>query len=253
MAEPEHFPLYFPAEAPRPFTSEAHLRRVAKIAHLGSGSKLLELGGAASLFFAKELGCSLTVVDPSDEAVQLFKEQVKQAGLGKKVKVQKGSFDKLGFEEAEFDGILCLGNVPCSLEQATQSFRRLLAPRGRLVLTYPLRVGRAAISHIADFWKDRRLGEALRPPALALQCFEQAGYEPEGCESLSDLELDDLYHELERALPKATPDEMAQSALVREEIEKFRSQGNRSSVSFGLLVGRRKEPGEKPPPSRDGG
>ena len=38
-----------------------------------------------------------------------------------------------------------------------------------------------------------------------------------------------------------------------EDIRAFRGQGNLAHVSYALCVGRRKEPGEKPPVSRDRG
>ena len=66
-------------------------------------------------------------------------------------------------------------------------------------------------------------------------------------ESLEDPLLDEFYRSVEQALPA---DASAKAARVKEEVALFRGQGGRSTVSFAAIVGRRREPGEKPPAAR---
>ncbi|MFZ5469224.1 MAG: SAM-dependent methyltransferase [Myxococcota bacterium] len=230
MSSAGHFPLYFPQEAGRPFQSEDLYRRLARTAGWTKKSRVLELcGGEAGQFYARELGCSIAAVDVDGGAVE--------------------ALTALPFQSGELDGVVCLGRVPMSLATAVPALRRFLAPRGRLALTYPVKVGKLPAKRAVDFWEEKRLGEKLLSPREALQVFERAGYEPEGCETLSDAELDAFYRELEPLLEQAS----MQAALLREELEVHRSQGGKASVTFGLVIGRRKEPGERPPPSRDTG
>jgi hypothetical protein len=41
--------------------------------------------------------------------------------------------------------------------------------------------------------------------------------------------------------------------VIRQEISVHREQNGKAGVSYAFLIGRRKEPGEKPPASRDRG
>jgi hypothetical protein len=69
-------------------------------------------------------------------------------------------------------------------------------------------------------------------------------------ESLTELELDNLYRDLEPRLQSAPAQD---AAVVREEIAVHREHNGKAGVSYAFLIGRRKEPGEKPPASRDRG
>ena len=73
-------------------------------------------------------------------------------------------------------------------------------------------------------------------------------------EVLDAIELDRFYQNLERWAARF-PDAMkpAKAELLSEEVNIHRSQGTKATVTLGLVFGRRKEPGEKPPLSRDTG
>ena len=59
------------------------------------------------------------------------------------------------------------------------------------------------------------------------------------------------YRELEALLGKTGDTNAAGALALRGEIALHRT--GKTGVSIGFIVARRKEPGEKPPPSRDGG
>src|SRR2546426_640172 len=68
---PEPFPLFFPADARRAFGSEDFARRIARIAHLGGGSRVLELSaGATAIFLAREFGCTAVLADTDERQVE---------------------------------------------------------------------------------------------------------------------------------------------------------------------------------------
>ena len=119
-----------------------------------------------------------------------------------------------------------------------------------LGITAIVKVGRVNNEPVLAAWKER-LGEGLLNPRQTLMSVEAEGYEPELIETLGDNELDEYYRELETILGK-TQDNNAMGALaLRSEIALHRT--GKTGVTIAFIVARRKEPGEKPPPSRDGG
>jgi cyclopropane fatty-acyl-phospholipid synthase-like methyltransferase len=252
MSPAEPFPLYFPGDARRPFSSEAAARRFAKVAQLEEGGRVLELGcgstGPASVVLAQEFGCSVVAVDLDEELVARMRETVRSFGLDGRVEARCMELGRLAFREGEFDAIVCQGRVLMALPEALRTLRPLLAQQGRVGITYPVRVGRVTPRAVLDFW-ERRLGAPLVLPRELLHVLAQSGFEPESVESLQDAELDALYRELEPHLAKAPPERVG---WLREEIALHRESGT-ATASYAFAVGRRKEPGEKPPASRDRG
>jgi SAM-dependent methyltransferase len=247
------FPIYLPPDARRLFSSEATLLRIARTAHWGPGPRLLELAAspAAGLLFTS-LRANVTAVDSDPKALESVKERLKAAGLADKVALKQISWTGMPFAENEFDGILSLGRLIAPLETAAAGLRRYLAPKGRLALTWPVKVGRNPVQAALDFWQ-ARLGQPLLLPREALMSVERHGYEPETIETVGETELDEYYAELETVLDRQPPESAAQAKSMREEIAMHKTIGGRTGVTIALVVARRKEPGERPPASRDGG
>ena len=245
----EPFPLYYPSDARRPFETDDATRRFANVAGLGSGAKVLDLAcgrGNAALVLAREYGCEVVAADAEEAFVQQLAERVKAFSLTGRVDARKVGYAKLPFAAAEFDAILIQGPVILRSKEVAEVVRNLLAPNGRLGFTYPAKVGRSPAKTALEFWEGR-LGEALLLPRELLLQFQQSGYEPETVETLADAELAELYRQAEAKL-----DSDPRAATFRQEIEIFRA-GARASVTYAMVIGRRREPGEKPPASRDRG
>ena len=249
MADP--FPLYLPPETRRLFQSESLLRRFAQMAHWNDGSSLLELHGSlGALAITKALSCHLTIVEPNERLAEAIKERAKVVGVADKVAVQQGPVGSIKFADKAFDGIFSFGRVIGVPAQVAKQWRPSLAVGGRLGITAIVKVGRTNNEPVLAAWKER-LGEGLLNPRQTLMSVEAEGYEPELIETLGDNELDEYYRELETILGK-TQDNNAMGALaLRSEIALHRT--GKTGVTIAFIVARRKEPGEKPPPSRDGG
>jgi hypothetical protein len=247
----ETFPFYLPPEAKRLYTSDGVVRRVSLTAHWSNQVKVTELSGTlAGVALAKELDCEVTLADTDDAVLRGLDERVKAAGMSKLVHTQKlSSYTTLPFEEGSQDGILVLGRLLMPLEEAASKLRKYLALRGRLVFTWPVRVGLRPAKASLDFW-EKRIGTALMTPRETLMAVEKHGYEPETIETPNESELDDFYRSVEAGLGKAPPEA---AAALKQEIEVHRDAGGRGGVTIALLVARRKEPGERPPAARDGG
>jgi SAM-dependent methyltransferase len=252
MSQAGPFPLYYPGDARRAFGSDEATRRFARVAQLDPGSRVLVLGcgpNNAPLLLARDLGCSIVAADTEDALLASVRERVRALGLGDRVETRRVELNRLGFPEGEFDAILIQGRVFYPLPTALSSLRRLLAKRGRIGLTFPARVGRYPAKSALEFWEDRLGAQPLLPRELLLE-MEAHGYEPESVETLTDFELDNLYREIESRLNGAPP---AEAELLRQEIAVHREQNGKAGVSYAFMIGRRKEPGEKPPASRDRG
>lgn len=252
MSSAEPFPLYFPGDVRRPFGSEAATRRFAKVAQLEEGGRVLDLGGGpagvAGIVLAQEFGCSVVSAHWDEALLARMRERVRTLALEGRVEVRPVDLSALVFREGEFDAILCQGPIVMALPDALRALRPFLAHRGRLGITYPVRVGRVTPRAVIDFW-ERRLGHTLLFPRDVLQLLSQSGFEPESVETLQDSELDTLYRELTDQLGQAPA---ASATWLSEEMALHRESGT-ATASYAFAVGRRREPGEKPPASRDRG
>lgn len=251
------FPLYHPPEARRLFQSDSLLRRIAQLAHWDSKARLVELFGSLNaLALARTLDCELTVVEPHGKHLESMKERARLAGLGAgaggQVTFQPGDTQALTLPPRKFHGLFSLGRVTGTVGAEAKRLRPLLAERGRLGLTAVMKVSRHPHEKAVAQWEGR-LGAPLPLPREALLALEAEGFEPELVETASDTELTEYYDALDAALGKVeSPDDPAVKS-VKAEVALFRELGGRTGVTFGFVLGRRKEPGEKPPMSRDNG
>lgn len=252
MSVDEQGPLYFSGDA-RLGLGRQSLRRLALIARLGSGSKVLDLGcgsGGASILLARDFGCSVVAADEDGAALTALEARLRSESLSSRVETLKIDFSQLTFADGEFNLILAPAGGIYSFSEATRKLRRYLAPRGRLLVCHPVRIGKNQTSSaFAKYWEEK-LGEPLQLPRELLQIFEQAAYEPEAVEALSDAELAELYRGLEQKMAKPSKDKQA-AANFAEQIHLYRAQNGRAGATFVCALGRRKEPGEKPPPARE--
>ena len=251
MADAASFPLYYP-EALRPaFEGEAFLRRLGQNLLLGPHSRLLVLCGigriAPAADLARGFGCTATLAVPSKD-LDAVTRQVSGAGLEAWIRCVAVDGLSLPFDDGAFDAVFVDLRSPARLEEMARAVRRVLTPKGRVCLSYPVRVGRPLDTPGHRFWA-QRLGEPLPLPRETLATLERTGYEPQVIETLSDAELDDFYRQLETALQGAAGAD-PRAAVAREELGLYRAQGSKSLLSFSVLVARRREPGEKPPIAR---
>jgi hypothetical protein len=248
------FPLYFPPEAHRLFESASLVRRVAQLARWDSRAQLAELYGTATgLALAKALDCELTVVEPPGRQLDWLKERARAAAVDGRVRFEASDPLVVALPKAKFHGIFCLGRVTGEVGAEAKRLRPFLGERGRAGLTAVVKVGRQPNERALGAWQ-ARLGAPLPLPREALLAMEAEGYEPELVETAGEAELDGYYEALEAALAKsdASKDDAATKA-ARDELSLYRQLGGRTGVTFAFLLGRRKEPGEKPPMSRDNG
>ncbi|MGA9526390.1 MAG: class I SAM-dependent methyltransferase [Myxococcaceae bacterium] len=212
-------------------------------------TKVLVLGigdGQAVLFLTREVGAQVVAADVSAEALERLRSKLQPAEVAQRVRLQRVDYDALPFAKGEFAAVFVDVMPVMPLQTTVSTLRPLLAPNGRLCLGYPVRVSRHPSPGAVRFW-EQKLGETLLLPREVLQILERSGYEPQIIETLEDAGLDAFY----RAVDQACPAEAPGAGMLREEIDLYRSQQGRASTSFAVMVGRRREPGERPPPARN--
>jgi hypothetical protein len=230
--------------ARRPFAEPRLCQRLAQTAQLAQRSKVLELGatnGAGGLALSSLLDCEAVVVADSEASVEPLKQEA--ASLGVTAVVHAPTVELGQLPKGEFNLILSLGGAKGPVRGFAESLRPLLALNGRLCLGHPVKVGLESPAEQVSFW-EKRLGEKVLHPRDLLGTLVGVGYEPEWVETLSGEELDALY----QACAEADP-----GFKDSDELRLHRQHGGRVGVTFGLVLARRKEPGEKPPKSRDRG
>jgi ubiquinone/menaquinone biosynthesis C-methylase UbiE len=215
---------------------------------------VLDLGcatGGSALLLAREFGCFVVAADSDETALATLRQRAKAQSIEAQIEAVTVDYGDPRFREGEFNAIIAPSRSVYAIAVSLAKLRRFLTLKGRLLLCHPVRVGRRP-GALGDFWQ-KKLGEPLRSPSEILQLVEEAGYEPELIQTLSDSELDELYRDAEQEAAKVARDHPARADSLREEIEAHNAQVGKSAVSFAAIVGRRKEPGEKPLPSRERG
>jgi hypothetical protein len=250
MGDP--FPLHLPADARRLFQSESLLRRFAFAAQWDDGSHLMELcGSLGGLALAKALKCRLTVLEANAKVAEYLNERCKAASLGTQVRVkQQADVTDVSGVDDTFDGIFCLGRVVGHVDTVAGRLRPLLRPAtGRVAVTTIVKGGRRPNEAALAAWH-KRLGRPVLTPRDAMMAVEAKGFEPEMCESLGEAELEEFYRELTGMVTRGVA---GADAGLRDEVAWHKSFGPNSGVTYAVVIARRKELGEKPPLSRDGG
>jgi protein-L-isoaspartate O-methyltransferase len=215
-----------------PFCRPSVVSRLVRRLELKRGAKALEWGlahGSVAAVLAGTHGLAVTVLDASELALQKATDAA--PGGVTAVRAETPPEELLG----GFDLVLlhvrdALGESPAS------PLRPLLRPEGRMAFVRPVRLPLRAPATQVEAW-ERHWGLSLKTPQQLLAELAPAGYEPELAETLGIDEMDALY----ASAPEALDEEAALYG------------GGAAAVSFALIVGRRREPDERPRPSRDRG
>lgn len=245
------FPQALVVEGRRlPGTPET-FKRLLKALDLQPGERVLLVGagdGSVLKVLARELGAQVTALEWEPKLVAAAEARVRDESLAGRVTVRQG--DPLTQPSQSFEAVLMESlPPPGELTPYAAKLRDLLVVNGRLGLTLPVAVGLSTPPAVSSFWS-AELGQPLVRPAALLGQLERAGFEPQWVESLADDVMVEHYRRLEEALSGAEP---AVADQARAALELFRSGPGRTGASYAMLVARRREPGEKPPPARTAG
>jgi SAM-dependent methyltransferase len=93
-------------------TSAEKIRRLGEYLGLEPGSHVLDVAsgrGGPAVLLAQSFGCRLTCVEQADEFVQVARERVEKAGLGKLIEIVHSDARELRPDPGSYDAVLCLG------------------------------------------------------------------------------------------------------------------------------------------------
>ncbi len=214
-----------------PFCRPSVLARLVRRLYLPAGAEVLEWGvaqgsGAATL---TRLGMKVTLVEADEAALervlQGVRAQVEAVRAERPPDAMAGRFALVLLHARD-----ALGDTVAS------AARDFLAPEGRITFVRPVKVLLRPPPGLVEQW-EAHWGHPLRSPQEWLASLPAAGYEPDLAETLGLDEMDALYG--------AAPDALAEEAALY--------RAGAAAISFALVTGRRREPDEKPRPSRDRG
>jgi hypothetical protein len=226
---------------------------MAQTAAWDHDSLLLELyGSLGGLALARALGCQVTVVEPDAKVLGQLQERARVAGVAEKVAFVLGDVLTTPGPTTSVHGIFTFSRVLGLPGPLARSFRPRLAERGRLGFLCVVKVGRTQVPEVVSAW-ERRLGGPLLLPRDALLEVEKEGFEPDLLETVGESELTDFYQTLDGLLRKADAPTGDGPTALGAEIALHQAHGGESGVTVAYVLARRKEPGEKPPLSRDSG
>jgi hypothetical protein len=222
----------FEGSDPRaPFCRDSVVSRLIRRLELAPGSEVLEWGvarGTTAVTLAK-LGMAVTLVEPDEETLDRVLQTIR-------VEVNAVKAERPPSTMAGRFALVLLHARDALGDGAAKDAREFLAAEGRLAFVRPVKVLSRPPPGMVEQW-ERHWGHPLRTPQDLLAAFPAAGYEPDFSEALGIDEMDALY--------AAAPEELAEEAALY--------RAGAAAISFAMAVGRRREPDEKPRPSRDRG
>ena len=222
----------FQGSDPRaPFCRPSVVVRLVRRLELAAGAEVLEWGVAQGSVAAtlSRLGLKVTLVEPDESAL----DRVLQ---GVRAEVNAVRADRPPAALAGRFALVLLHGRDALGEEVAGAAREFLAPEGRVAFVRPVKVLLRPPPGLVEQW-EQHWGLTLRTPQELLASLPGAGYEPDFAETLGLDELEALYG--------AAPDGLAEEAALY--------RAGAAAISFALVTGRRREPDEKPRPSRDRG
>lgn len=211
--------------------------RAVRTANWTDRARLLELGGGeATLSICHALRCSGVVCDDDPGRVGALVDRARQFHVD--VSVRQVNWATWAWDAAPVDGLLVLTPLAAPLFELARSLRTVLARDGRLLLVWPLRLGRDSRGRSASRHFEERYGEPVPSPREAAQALERAGFEPETVETADTRGLEAYVADVGAAAdnPSVTDETREEARLLPEE----------RTVTWGVLCARRKAEGEAP-------
>ncbi|WP_432036533.1 GNAT family N-acetyltransferase [Streptomyces cucumeris] len=217
-----------PRQGPGSDTTTARLLRLA--GPLPPRPRIMDLGcgpGRSALVLAAATGGHVTGVDLHQPFLDELSGAATRDGLSDRIAALNHSMDEPPFADGSFDLIWAEGSVyNIGFGTALRAWRRLLAPRGVLVVTEAEWATSCPAPRVRAFWD---AAYPLRSRADNVRTAEEAGYRVGAHHPLPDGDWwTEYYTPLTRRLATADPDRpgMAQAvAAVREEIDLRRDHG----------------------------
>lgn len=239
-----------PDPARRPFADSHLAQRLVQVAQLPADARVLGLGGGSNSLawtLALDYRIEALIAVPDEAARELEQERIREAGVEDRVEARAVDISKLAFRDGEFHLAIAESQLWLPPEKLLPLLRRHLVPsEGRLAFTWPVRVGRG-VPPGGDAWA-ACAGTPLLLPRELLALMSTQGFEPEDALTLDRDQLEAIYRDW-ADLPEDAPGD----PVFRQEALRQLADAKQLTTTWGLMVGRRQEPGERPYQTHDRG
>lgn len=114
-------------------------RRTAEVAGIRPGMKVLDVSsgrGTQAVYYAQKFSADVTGIDISTEMVQAATALAAQAGLGTRLRFERGDSQALPFPDAAFDIVIneCAVGIPDDSQRVIDEMIRVVKPGGRIAI-----------------------------------------------------------------------------------------------------------------------
>ena len=150
---------------------------------LDASSEVLEVAcgsGGPALFMVRETGCRVTGVDLHEDGVATAKKAAAAQGVEGRARFMRADArERLPFDDAGFDALLCIDSVNhlYERERVLRDWHRVLRPGGRLLFTDPITVT-GMIRREEMMLRSGGMGEfVFTPPGLDEELLRATGFD----------------------------------------------------------------------------
>ncbi|MFN2528359.1 MAG: class I SAM-dependent methyltransferase [Candidatus Baltobacteraceae bacterium] len=194
-----------------------------------------------TLALARLLGGEIVAVDTHQPFLDELRGRAREAGVADRVQTLKASMDALPFRNGSFNLVWSEGAISCMGFQAgLLAWRRLLAPRGLLVVSEITWLNDAPPAQAREFWKLKYPAMQTEPQNTAAA--KAAGYRVRETYRLpSEAWFSDYYDHLEKQIERlaekyrSDEEAVAEITAEREEIDLFRRYSDAYAYLFYIL------------------
>ena len=148
--------------------------------HLDSTTKLLSVAcgtGELELYLVRKYNCETIGVDKTVKFIKRANEKLESGTLDVDVKFEVGDGNSLMYESGSFDIIFCCGSICAFYYNGLKEFRRLLKPRGKVIIIEAIWRQEDIPEDVEKFWT-KAFDDILTVKTAKghLQAFENHGF-----------------------------------------------------------------------------
>lgn len=177
-------------------------------------------GPGRSAIMMAEKGIVVTAIDTHQPFLDELSKHAKDKRLDNLIQTNNVSMDKVSYPEGSFDLVWSEGTAYIiGFQQALVSWKKLLAPEGKVVITDCFWLTDNRSTEAVDFWKADPLMMTIEQ---AIKVAEEAGYSLEYQYTQPDSDwFDEYYTPMEHKIKTLSinPDQGMQEALSMTELE----------------------------------
>ncbi|MFZ1410096.1 MAG: class I SAM-dependent methyltransferase [Micropruina sp.] len=161
--------------------------RLVELCAITADSKVLEIGcgvGITACYLAKEVGCSLTSVDLSEQMIAWAKKRATREGVADRITFQVGDAQNLPFSDETFDAVISESVTAFAPDKpkAVNEYLRVLKPGGRVGLTEASWVKTPPPAELVEFLSHSMEGAEFLEPEGWRALLDRGGFTDLGSE-----------------------------------------------------------------------